>query len=742
MPLTKLQFKPGVNRELTSSSNEGGWFDSDKVRFRFGYPEKIGGWVKYSQESFLGSCRALKAWMALDSTKYMGIGTSRKYYIEEGYSLIDITPIRVTTSAGDVSAINAPRTTIDSNINDSSTTISLASTTNFAPSGFIKIGNEEIKYDSIDTTNNNLLSCTRGVHGTTAASHSSGAAVGTSTLKVTDTAHGATLNSFVTFSGAVSLGGNITADVLNQEYQIDVIETGNSDTYYINARAASTSIKSLTVDGVVTFGAGTLVYSTNDANSDGNTSDADSGTGGSSIVGAYQINSGLQDSITSVGWGAGPWNAGTWNTTVSSVDTMRIWSHDNFGEDLIICERDGIIAFWDKTNGTNTRAISLGSVTAANKTPSISKQIMVSDRDRHVIAFGCDSGGDPSILTAAGVQDPLLIRFSDQENVAEWETKVDNTAGFLRLGSGSEIIMAVETRQQILVFTDTSLHSMQFIGPPFTFGINVVAEGITVAGPLAAVSVENSVVWMGQNEFYIYAGSVQRLPCPIKDYIFSDINTEQLEKVVAGLNSAFAEIWWFYPSATTTGSGSSATVNTANDRYVIYNYEQKIWYFGTLNRNAWMDRGIKSNPIAASTDHYLYNHEVGFDDGSTSPVSSIDAHIQSSQIDIGEGDKFLFLSKVLPDLTFRDSTNSAPKATLTFLTKNFSGDDNKQNQSGSVQRSVAGTIGASAQVEQFTDEINFRLRGRSFALKIDSSETGTTWRLGTPRVDLRPDGKR
>ena len=722
MPLTRLQFKPGINRETTSSSNEGGWFDSDKVRFRFGYPEKIGGWVKYSTESFLGKCRALKAWMALDNTKYLGVGTSNKYYIEEGLTFNDITPLRLTTSAGDISAINAGSTTINASIDASATTISLASTTHFAPSGFVKIGSEEIQYGALDTVNNDLLSCTRGVHGTTAASHSSGATVGTSTLKVTHTSHGATVNSFVTFSGALALddhgsgtdsSGNMAANILNQEYQIAAVEVGNANTYYINARAAETSIKSLTSNGVVTFGAGTLVYSNSN----------DDQTGGSSIVGKYQVNVGLDDSLTSLGWGAGPWNAGTWNTTVSTVDTMRIWSHDNFGEDLLINVRDGEIAYWDKTNGTNTRAILLNSLAGSTLAPTIAKQIMVSDIDRHVIVFGCD--GETSI----GTQDPLLIRFADQESLTDWKTEATNTAGELRVGSGSEIIMAVETRQQILVFTDVSLHSMQFIGPPFTFGITTVAEGLTVAGPLAAVSVENSVFWMGQNEFYVFSGSVQRLPCTVKDHVFSDFNTEQIEKVVAGLNSEFAEIWWYYPSANAR----------ENDKYVVFNYEQKIWYFGSLNRTVWLDRGVKSLPIAASADYHLYNHETGFDDGSTSPSSAISAHIQSSQIDIGEGDRFLLLSKVLPDITFRDSTSSTPKANLTFFTKNFPGKGFAQNQAGSVTQSVAGSTSV---IEQFTEELNLRLRGRSFSLKIDSSEKEVTWRLGTPKVDIRPDGRR
>ena len=402
---------------------------------------------------------------------------------------------------------------------------------------------------------------------------------------------------------------------------------------------------------------------------------------------------------------------------------MRIWSHDNFGEDLLINVRDAEIAYWDKTNGTNTRAVLLNSLSGANKTPTISKQIMVSDKDRHVICFGCDSEALP------GTQDPLLIRFSSQESLTDWESTATNTAGELRVGSGSEIMMAIETRQQILVFTDTSLHSMQNVGDPFVFGITQIASGITVAGPLAGVAVENNVFWMGQNEFYVFSGSVQRLPCTVKDHVFNDFNTEQIEKVVAGLNSEFAEIWWYYPSAS----------STENNRYVIFNYEQKIWYYGTLNRTTWLDRGVKSLPLAASEDYHLYNHETGFDDGSTSPTSAISAHILSGQIDLGEGDKFIFLSKVIPDLTFRNSTNNSPTANLTFFTKNFPGKGTQQNQAGSVTQTTAGSTSV---IEQYTEQLNIRLRGRSFSFKIDSSEKEMTWRLGTPSLDIRPDGRR
>ena len=641
MPLTKLQFRPGVNRETTSYSNEGGWFDSEKVRFRSGYPEKIGGWVRYSNSAFLGDCRGLHPFVALDGTKYIGVGTHLKYYINQGGSFNDITPIRLTTSAGDAV---------------------------FAASD------------------------------------------GSSTLTVTESSHVAVVGDFVTFSGAVTLGGLITANVLNQEYQIVSIVNANS--YTIEAREVAT-IESITT----TSGLNATAVSANSS---------DSGNGGGSVVATYQTSVGLQVSIEGTGWGAGVYGRGTWNSNADvsiSTTSMRIWTHDNFGEDLIINVRDGVIGYYDTSGGLSTRAVLLKDVSGANTTPTIAKKVIVSDRDRHVIAFGCDP------QTNIGTQDPLLIRFSSQESITDWESTATNTAGDLRIGSGSQIITAVETRREIVVFTDVSLHSMQFIGPPFTFGINAISENITIAGPLAAVAVEDAIYWMGVNEFYAYAGTVQRIPCSVKDFVFSDINREQIEKVTAGVNSSFAEIWWFYSSAS----------STENDKYVIYNYEQKIWYFGTLTRTFWMDRGIYEFPIAAGSDHYLFNHEDGFDDGSTVPATAISSHIQSSQIDIGDGNNFVFINKVIPDITFRSSTVGSPSATFTLQTRNFPGGSYLQTTDQTITRTASES---STVVEQYTNQANIRLRGRSFALKVASTGTEIGWRLGSPRVDVRPDGRR
>ena len=643
MPLQKLQFQPGINKESTSYANEGGWFDCDKVRFRSGYPEKIGGWAKIGSNSFLGTCRALHPWRTLGLDLFLGVGTSSKYYIESGQGYYDITPLRETTAAGGAT--------------------------------FAKVAN------------------------------------GDPNITVADPSHGAVAGDFVTFSGAASLGANITAAILNQEYQIDVIVDSNS--YKIKARQVG-SVDSITINGV---------YSPTTVNA----AAGDGGNGGGSIVAAYQVSTGLNSAIFGTGWGAGTWGRNTWGSAASLTltDILRIWTHDNFGEDLIINVRDADIYFWDASvsDPLATRATSLATRAAAlglAGAPTVATKVLVSDLDRHVIAFGADP------ISAIGTQDPLLIRFSDQQNAFDWTPTVNNSAGDLRLGSGSKIETAVETRQQILVFTDVSLYAMQFVGAPFTFGISMISENTTIRGPLAVVAVDDSVYWMGKNEFYAYNGGVQKLPCTVRDYVFSSFNENQAEKCFASLNSSFSEVWWYYPS-----SGSEEI-----DRYVVFNYVQNIWYVGNLNRTAWIDRGVHNLPIAASTDNYLYNHETGSDDGSTSPAQAIAAYIESSQFDIGEGDQFSFIRRVIPDLTFRNSTALAPVVNMTFQSRNFPGGAYTNADASAITRS------AIVPVEQFTQDANIRLRGRSMSLKVDSAATGVAWRLGAPRIEIRPDGRR
>lgn len=630
MPLTKLQFRPGINRETTSYANEGGWFDCDKVRFHLGYPEKLGGWEKYSSSTYLGTARRMHNWIALDGSNYLGVGTHLKYYIEEGGAYNDITPIRSTTAAGDVT------------------------------------------FSATD---------------------------GDATLTVSDAGHGAAEGDFVTFSDAVTLGGNITAEILNQEYQITSVI--NSGSYTVEASVAANS--------------------------------SDTGNGGSSVVGAYQINAGLNSAVGGTGWGAGTYggvvtggsDTGWGDSSVISVTTeLRLWSNDNFGEDLLINVRDGGIYYWDKTGTLSSRAVDLTSLSGANEVPVVAKQVLVSDQDRHILAFGCNPQGTSSVSD----QDPLLIRFSSQESLTDWAATATNTAGDLRIGSGSTFVQAVETKREVVIFTDKSLHSLRFIGPPFTFGIQQLASNISIASPQAAVAVEESVFWMGIDNFYIYSGGTQAIPCTVRDKVFLDLDNEQRAKVVAGVNSQWGEVFWFYPSQENSiengGTGE-------NDKYVVYNYIEKVWYYGLMGRTAWIDRGIKTYPIGAA-NNYLYNHELGDDDDG----SAMSSYIESSQMDIGDGEQFTLIRRLIPDLTFDGSTNSEPAANFTLKSRNYPGGNYLQDSTKSVART------ATSPVEQFTNQLNMRLRGRSFAIKVDSDGLGVRWRLGAPRIDIRQDGRR
>lgn len=635
MPLSKLQFRPGINRETTSYSNEGGWFDCDKIRFRAGYPEKIGGWVKIggnagnaSAGQFDGVCRSLHPFTDLVNTKLLGVGTESKFYILEGITYQDVTPLRRTFTGS--------------------------------------------------PTNN----CFNTVNTST-------------TVTVAINSHGAITGDFVTFSGAAAVGGVVAAD-LNKEFKVTVINA-NSFTIVVANAATGTA----------------------------------SNGGGTSITAAFQLNIGLNTVVPGTGWGAGTWGRLTWDSPSSTgliTDNLRIWGQDNFGEDLIFNDRNGNIYYWNRSAsgvGSPQRAVTL-SVYAASlgvtdaTIPQVAKDVIVSDRDRHVIAFGCGDVSTPTVM------DPLLIRFSSQENPTVWNPEPTNTAGTLRVGAGSQIVSVVETRQQILVFTDVSVHAMQFLGPPFTFGINQISENTTIMGPNATVPVDDSVFWMGAREFYTYSGSVQKLPCSVLSYVFDDFNYEQSDKVYAGLNSAYGEIWWFYPSK----------ASSENNRYVVYNYEQKVWYIGSLNRTAWIDRGINVFPIATGSDSFSYTHEFTLNDGSTTPASAITAYIESSQIDIGEGESFMFLRRLVPDLTFKNSTSTTPTADFIVKTRDFPGASYDSTSTSDVSRS------ATIPVEQFTEQAHIRLRGRSVAIKVESNQTDTTWRLGSPRLDIRPDGRR
>ena len=630
MPYTKYIFKPGIDREGTDYSNEGGWYDANLVRFRKGRPEKIGGWQKATGNYYLGTGRALHGWVDLAGTHYLGLGTTYKYYVELGNAFNDITPIRATTSAGDV---------------------------------------------TFSATN------------------------GDATITVADTAHGAVANDFVTFSGAATLGGLITAAVLNQEYQIATIVNDNS--YTIEAKDT---------DG-----------DTVTANS------SDSGNGGSSVVGAYQINVGLDVYVEGTGWGMGTWGAGGWGSvgTLDSTNQLRLWSHDNFGEDLIMNVRAGGVYYWDESAGTGTRAVALTALSGANLAPTKGLQVLVSEKDRHVICLGADplnAGG----TARTGAVDPMFIAWSDQENAADWEPKATNTAGSLRISSGSDIIGGISSREEILIWTDISMYSMSYIGPPFTFGINLINQGVGLIGPKAAVNTPDGVYWMDRKGFYKYSGSVQLVPCSVHYYVFSDFNQEQSFKTFGFLNKQFNEVGWFYPSAD----------STEIDRYVVYNYAEGIWTIGQLARYAWLDEGLSSYPRAtgeASSTQYLYNHENG-NDADGSPMDNV--YIQSSDFDIHpDGDYYTFIRKIIPDVKFTGNGGSDQTINFVLKSRDFPGDSL--------------TTDTTQNVTSTTQKLDTRVRARQLTFRVESDDDnssgarlGVGWRLGDTRMDIKPDGRR
>ena len=621
MTINKINFRPGIMREGTAYSNEGGWFDVNKVRFKAGLPQKIGGWQKDNLNTFKGTCRALIGWIDLEGTKYLGLGTHLKYYIELGSTFNDITPIRTTTSAGDV---------------------------------------------TFSATN------------------------GSSSITVTDTAHGAVLNDFVTFSGAVSLGGNITATVLNQEYEVDSVTDANN--YVITAKDTS--------GATVTANA------------------SDTGNGGSSVVGTYQINVGLDVYISSTGFGSGAWNSGTWggNTSLSITNQLRLWSHDNFGEDLIINARGGGIYYWDKTNGVTTRAVELSSLSGSNLAPTVGSQVLVSETDRHIIVLG----SDPIVGSSrSGTGDPMLIAFGDQESATEFEPLLTNTAGDLRLSEGSKIIGGVKARQEILIWTDTALYSMQFIGPPFTFGVNLINNVSGLISPKGAVVAPNGVFWMGYDNFYVYTGNVQKLPCTVLSYVFDDLNVNQSFKFFGFTNTEFDEVGWFYCSAD----------STEIDRYVVYDYADQVWTYGQISRTAWLDQGTVDYP-RATANNYLYQHEFGYnEDGS--PMTNV--YIESSDFDIGDGDQYAFIRRIIPDVRFLNNS-SGGQVNIVLKTRNFPGE--------SLSTSSTNAISSS------TTQSHVRARGRQAVIRLESDDDDTNanddtgWRLGLLRMDIQSDGRR
>ena len=621
MPLAKYVFKPGINREGTNYSNEGGWFNSDKIRFRKGRPERLAGWEKNTTNTFKGTCRSLYSYRDEGQTDYVGVGTHLKYYIKQGGNYNNITPIRKTS------------------------------------------------------TNSITFSATNG----------------SSTVVATDSSHGAATGDTVTFSEAVSLGGNITATVLNQEYVINKVLTTN--TYEIIAKD--------TDGNAVT------------ANS------SDSGNGGSGVDGSYEINIGLDIFVKGTGWGAGTWSEGTFGSVspISASSQLRLWSQDNFGDDLIGNIRGGGIFYWDESAGATQRAVALSDLSGASNAPTVALSVMVSDVDRHVICFG-------SNIIGSTTANPLFVRWSDTESATDWTPTAINQAGGTQLSQGSTIIGALQTRQEILIWTDVGITSMRFVGAPFIFSFIEVASGPSLISPNAAVSANNKVYFMDRGGFYSYSGSAQRLPCTVLDYVFSDINLGQQFKCFAASIESNNEVVWFYPSS------DSSEIN----RYVMFNYLENAWSIGTTDdgfaRTAWIEAPSLDFPIAAgktsgSDDNYLYNQEKGHsNDG-----SDFTAFIESSDFDLNpDGERFMFISKLIPDVEFRDQYSTSDTVTYTIKGRNY------PLESLSTLQTV--------NVTPESTFSNTRARSRHAAIRISNTGSRYGWRTGDLRLEIRPDGKR
>ncbi len=621
MPLKKILLKSGVNRETTRYTSEGGWYDCDKIRFRQGTPEKIGGWERISANTFLGYGRSLWNWITLAGLNLLGVGTNKKFYIERGAQYYDITPIRATV------------------------------------------------------TLTNPFTATNG----------------SAVITVTATAHGCVTGDFVTFSGATGLGGNITASVLNREYEVTVISV-NSYTFTATATA--------------------------------NAADAAGSPGGGTVTAAYQINTGPEFNVPLAGWGAGVWGSGSWGLTSSNI-SMRLWSQSNFGEDLVFNPRGGGIYYWDASAGLTVRGVNITSMGPSPDIPTQANVILVSDQSRFVFAFGTTDIGTLAF-------DPMLIRWSDQEDITNWTPSAVSQAGSIRVSHGSQIVGAIQSRQEVLVWTDSSMYALQYLGAPEVWGTQLLGDNLSLAGPNATAVASGVVYWMGVDKFYKYDGRVQTLRCDLRQYVYQDINTAQYSQIFAGTNEGFNEIWWFYCS-----EGS-----TAIDKYVVYNYLEDIWYYGNMARTAWLDSGLRPNPLAASYSRNILDHEKGTDDNETGTPTAINAYITSSEFDIDDGHNFSFIYRVLPDLTFRGSTTASPSVTMYLepLRNSGSGYNNPESVGGSNNAPVTRT--AVLPVEEYTGQIYTRVRGRQLAMKIESTALGVAWQLGAPRIDIRADGRR
>jgi hypothetical protein len=744
MPLQKLQFRPGLNREGTDYANEGGWYDGDKIRFRSGFPEKIGGWTRLSNNQYIGTARSMWNWIDLDGTNYLGVGTNEKYYIERGGEYNDVTPIYHTSTT--LGAPSGPFTATTGSatltVVDAGYTPNVGDWVTFT--GAVSLGgnitaavlNQEYEILSVDslTTSYTIAakSSTTGLPVLANASdtgHGGGAitayyqvpigldvfVVGTGwgagpwggvaapavaalganpfattatsgVVTVTQTAHGLSSGTYVVFSGATAVGG-VAASMLNSTYTISNITANTYD---------------------ITLPSGSVATSTT--------------TGGGSAV-TVTIGSGTR------GWGTAFTGGGI-------GQQLRLWSNDNYGQDLVIAPRGGAIYYWKDSTGVAVRAQSLSALSTAEGfsgafVPHTTNAISASSIQRFLIAMGANPY-DPT--DSATEFDPMLVRWSDQENPYEWVPEVTNQSGEFRLSNGSFIVTYKNTRQEILVWTDACLYSMQYLGPPYVWGFNILMDNISIISPNAAVTINNVTYWMGADKFYMYSGRVETLPCSLRQYIFNNINKDQAYQIFAGSNEGYNEVWWFYVSA-------ESTDNTV-DKYVIYNYLDRVWYYGSMARTAWLDSGIRPYPMAANYENRILYHESAVDDVSGLTPVAINAYVQSSDFDIGDGHNFGFVWRILPDVNFNGSNVNQPYVTMTIKPRQNSGTPYGSSDNPEVQSQDNYSRAGVYNIQQFDGQVYTRLRGRQLAFRIESDSLGVSWQLGTPRIDIRNDGRR
>jgi hypothetical protein len=761
MPLSKINFRPGVNKETTSYGDENGWFDSDLIRFRKGRPEKMGGWERLSSNTIEGTGRSLHVWSALDGSKFMGLGTETKFYIEEGGGYNDITPIRATTSLGanplttgtagtGTITVTAPA---HGAVDGDFVTLSGATTTDGITAAQI---NTEHELTLVDSNSYTITTTGTSSSGSTAGGGSSVVATyqintGLSTV-VTGTGFGAGLwgglstgYSQTTLNDSGGISDSDTSFILTSaaDFETAATTTG-ADLTAVSSSIAVASSTGFPSKGTILIGSEKIRYGTNVENVFGELTRGDDGTtAASSSSGAAVTFVGLvlidNELIQYTGKSSNTIDAGVARgvrgttaashadgavvkeandfvgfgessaTTASTGSNIRLWSQDNWGEDLVFNVYDGTPYYWDRTLGLGARATTFASQTGASDAPTITRHIMVSGADRHVVCFGCNPLGETD-------QDLLMVRWSDQENSVDWTPTATNTSGSQRVSSGSEIIAAQKTRQEMLIWTDSALHAMRFTGPPFTFGFSMLANNISIIGPNAITTVGDRVFWMDRENFYVYTGRVQVIPCTLLRYVFDDINLEQKDKCFAASNRMFDEVFWFYPTAD----------SDEIDRYVKFNFTENTWDLGSLVRTAWVDYGIHNNPRASGTasgTNFTYIHEIGDDDDG----SAMTAYVESADFDLGDGEQFMFVSRLIPDI---DITSTDADASVNYIlkTRNFPGDSLTTNSTNAVKST--------------TQQSFLRGRSRQAVLRIESDTTDITWTLGDLRLEIRPDGRR